>query len=108
VLWQSLNQNTGSARHLVRVDGDGTVTALPDLPLPGDYVYATMAVAAGGGKVMVVYSGDDNQTLTVTLFDRNGTLLRSRQPSRKLASFRAVTAVAPARWMWRTREATRF
>src|SRR5258708_15126878 len=38
-----------------------------------------MGAAAGGGKVMVVYA-DNNHTLTATLLDRNGVLLRSRLP----------------------------
>ncbi len=81
VLWQTHAEDPPSTRHVARVDADGTVTVFADPSVPGTdmNMNAAMAIAAGGGNVMLVYAADDH-TLTVTLFDRNGRILRSRMP----------------------------
>jgi hypothetical protein len=79
VLWQTYAEDPPSTRHAARVDADGKATVFSDLSVPVTYMNAAMAIAAGGGNVMLVYA-DDDHTLTVTLFDRDGRLLRSRVP----------------------------
>ncbi len=79
LLWQSYAQSGRWSRHMARVDADGAVTLFSALPPTTELGTRAMGAAAGGGNVMVVYA-DDNHTLTATLLDRNGTLLRSRLP----------------------------
>jgi hypothetical protein len=66
---------------LDRVDADGTVTNLSPnlLNVPGFTPYTSFAMAANGGKLLIL-TLHDAQSVGATLIDRNGTVLQSNRP----------------------------